>query len=135
MSQGLVWERILSYAQTSQSQPIPLLNPNKKSPFFITKISEDYIRIDKLPIKLTKQMFLSIYDYLKERKSWVRIGASRINTEEDTVEGILKKEFFGNNPNGLSTATWFSAILVHSDIGIEFNNKPKRQKLQFTQKC
>lgn len=135
MSEVLIWDKILSYAKASQRKPMPLLNPNTKASFMITQISDDYIRIDKLSIKLTKQMFLSIYDYIKEKNGWVRIGASRINTEEDTVEGLIKKEFFGNNPNGLSTATWFSAILVHSNVGIEFNDKPKGQKLQFKQQC
>jgi hypothetical protein len=125
-----VWKRILDYARSSYEKPIPLLNPNKKSPFIITEISDYHIRIDKLPIKMTKQMFLRIYDYIKSKSDWVKIGASRTNTEEETIEGFIKKEFFGNNPNGLSTATWFSAILVYSDIGVEFNNKAKGQKLR-----
>ena len=133
LNQEKVWKKIRSYAESSQLQPIPLLNPNIDSPFIIIKVSDDYIRIDKLPIKMTKQMFLSIYDYVKSKSNWVKIGASRINTQEDTVEGLIKRKFFRTNPDGLSTATWCSAILVYSDIGIEFNNKAKGQKLRFKQ--
>ena len=134
MSQSRVWEKILSYAKSAQGTLIPLLNPNIKSPFTITEISDEYIKIDKLrDNKMTKQMFLSIYNYVKTKSGWIKIGASRKNTQEDTVEGLLKNKFFNNNPNGLSTATWFSAILVYSNIDIEFNNKSKGQKLRFKQ--
>lgn len=133
INQDGVWKRILGYAKSSQGKLIHLLNPDIKSPFTITEVSDEHIRIDKLPIKMTKQMFLSIYDYLKSKSGWVKIGASRINTEQDTVEGSIKREFFDNNPNGLSTATWFSAILVYSDIEVEFNNKARGQKLRLKQ--
>jgi len=134
MSQNRTWEKILNYAKTVQGKLIPLLNPNTESPFTITEISDMYIKIDKLrDNKLTKQIFLSIYDYVKNKSGWVEIGASRINTHEDTVEGLIKSKFFNNNLNRLSTATWVSAILVYSDIGIEFNNKAKGQKLRFKQ--
>jgi len=96
----------------------------------ITDVSDQYIRIDKLSIKMTKQMFLSIYRYLKSKNDWVEIGASRVGTHPDTLEGFIKENFFNGNLDGLSTATWFSAILVWSDIGLEFNNKAKGQKLR-----
>jgi hypothetical protein len=115
-----------------QGTPVSLLNPKKKYLFTINEISDDYIKIDKLyHNKLKKQMFLSVYDYVRKSISWVRIGASRVNTLEDTVEGLLKREFFNNNPGGLSTAAWISAILVYSDVGVEFNNKTRGQKLRF----
>jgi len=128
-----IWKRILSYAKSSQGRLLPLLNPNKKSPFTITEVSDKYIRIDKLSIKMTKQMFLGVCDFLRSKGGWVRIGASRINTKPETIEGFIKRKFFNDNLNGLSTATWFSAILVYSDIGVEFNNKVRGQKLRLKQ--
>jgi hypothetical protein len=78
---------------------------------------------------MTRSMFLGIYDYLKN-KGWVAIGARWVGARPNTVEGFIKKEFFNDNPHALSTATWFSAILVYSNIGVEFNNKAKGQKLR-----
>ena len=75
-------------------------------------------------------MFLSIYDYLRSKGCWVEIGARRVGARPNTLESIIKKEFFNDNPNGLSTVTWFSAILVRSNIGVEFNNKARGQKLR-----
>jgi len=83
---------------------------------------------------MTKHMFLSIYDYLKSKGGWIEIRARRVGARPNTVEGVIKKIFFNDNPNGLSTATWFSAILVYSNIGIEFNNKAKGQKIKFFKK-
>jgi len=128
--QNQVWEKISGFSKSSQGQLIPLLNPIIRSPFKITEVSKNYIRIDKLPIKMTKHMFLTIYKYLKSKKDWVEIGARRVGARPNTVEGIVKKKFFNDNPNGLSTATWFSAILVYSNIGVEFNNKAKGQKIR-----
>ena len=125
-----VWEKILDFSKSHMGKPVPLLNPENGSPFTITEVSDDYIRIDKLPIKMTKQMFLSVYDYLKGKQGWVEIGARRVGARPDTVEGFIKNKFFNGNMNALSTATWFSAILVYSDIGVEFNNKARGQKLR-----
>ena len=125
-----VWEKILDFSRSHMGKPIPLLNPEKPSPFTITEVSDDYIRIDKLRIKMTKQMFLSIYNYLKDRRGWVEIGARRVDARPDTVEGFIKTKFFNSNMNALSTATWFSAILVYSNIGVEFNNKARGQKIR-----
>ena len=83
-----------------------------------------------LALKMTKQMFLTIYDYLKSKGDWVKIGARRVGALPNTIEGVIKKKFFNDNPHGLSTATWFSAILVYSDIGVKFNNKAIGQKLR-----
>ncbi len=132
MCKDEIWNEIISYSKTAKGKFIPILNPNADSPFVVTEISNDYIKIDKLrDNKLTKQMFLSVYDFVKNKPSWVRIGASRVNTSEDTVEGLLKRKFFNRNQNGLSTATWVSAVLVYPDLGIKFNNKTKGQKLRF----
>ena len=128
--QNQVWEKILDFSKSAQGQLIPLLNPKIRSPFKITEVSNNYIRIDKLPIKMTKHMFLSIYDYLKSKGCWIEIGARWVGARPNTVEGVVKKKYFNDNPNGLSTATWFSAILVYSNIGMEFNNKAKGQKIR-----
>lgn len=125
-----VWEKILDFSKSHKGKLIPLLNPKKGSPFTITEVQDDYVRIDKLPIKMTKQMFLSVYNYLKSRRDWVEIGARRVGARPDTLEGFMKTQFFNGNMDALSTATWFSAILVHSNIGIEFNNKAIGQKLR-----
>lgn len=127
-----VWEQILSYSKDVKGKLIPLLNPNVDSPFTITEIGYNYVKIDKLgENKLSKEMFLHVYDYIQRKNGdWVKIGSSRINTKEDTIEGVIKTKFY-NSLDGLSTATWLSAILVYSDIGIEFNNKSIGQKLRF----
>ena len=125
-----VWEKILDYSKSKQGQWIPLLNPECDSPFKITEVSDNYIRVNKLSIKMTEYMFLSIYDYLKSKRDWIKIGARRVGAREGTVEGVIKKNYFNDNPDGLSTATWFSAILVYSNIGIEFNNKARGQKIR-----
>ena len=133
LNQDEVWNKILNYSRSSQGKLIPLLNPNQRSPFIITEVSDRYIRVDKLRnFTMTKQMFFSIYNYLKSKGDWVKIGARRIDARPDTIEGFIKEKFLNGNPNGLSTATWFSAILVYSDIGVEFNNKAKGQKLRVT---
>jgi len=130
LNQNEVWEKIRDFAKSSQGKPLPLLNPKKPSPFRITEVAADYIRVDKLGIKMTKEMFLSIYEYLKSRGNWVEIGARRVGARSDSIEGFIKKKFFKGNPNALSTATWFSAILTYSNIGVEFNGKAIGQKLR-----
>lgn len=124
-----VWERILEFGRSNKGKPIRLLNPRKGSPFTIIEVSNEHIRIDKLPIKMTKQMFLSVYDYLG-RCGWVEIGARRVGARPDTIEGFIKEKFFNGDMDALSTATWFAAILVHSNVGVEFNNKAIGQKIK-----
>lgn len=129
-----VWKGILEFGSSNKGKFIPILNPKKGSPFKVIEVSEDFIRIDKLPIKMTKQMFLSIYEYLKSKRDWVEIGARRMGAKPDTIEGFIKEKFFNGNMDALSTATWFAAILVHSNIGVEFNNKAIGQKLKVNPK-
>lgn len=130
-----VWEKIRNFSKSNIGKPLSLLNPKKEFYFKIKEVSENYVRIDKLPVKMTKEMFLKVYEYLKSKNGeWVRIGASRVNTDPDTVESVLKKHFFKDNPNGLSTAPWFAAILVSAQIGIEFNGKSRGQKIRFMEK-
>ncbi|MEM4703747.1 MAG: hypothetical protein QXJ02_01575 [Candidatus Bathyarchaeia archaeon] len=106
------------------------MNPKRSFPFTIVEVSEDYIWIDKLPIKMTKKMFLSLYEHLKSRRGWVEIGARRVGARPDTIEGFIKEKIFKGNMNALSTAAWFAAILVYSNIGVEFNNKAKGQEIR-----
>jgi len=129
-AQNEVWKRILDYARSNKGKAIPLLNPAKGSPFTVTEVSENHIRVDKLPIKMTKHMFLGIYEYLKSRRDWVEIGARRVSASPATIEGFIKTKFFNGNMNALSTATWFATILVYSNIGVEFNHKAKGQKIR-----
>ena len=126
-----VWKKIKAFSQLYQGKPIPILNPSIQSTFMITEVSDDYIKIDKIQIKMTKNMFLSIYDYLKCRGCWVEIGARRVGARPNTLEGFIKNDLLKVGPDGLSTATWFAAIMIHADIGIDFNNVAKGQKLRW----
>jgi hypothetical protein len=47
------------------------------------------------------------------------------------VEGHLKNHFFAGNMSGQMSASWVSAILVRSDIGIIFNNKAVGQAIRY----
>ncbi len=90
LDQDAVWKRILEFGKSNKGKLIPLLNHKRESPFTIIEASEEYIRIDKLPIKMTKPMFLGIYDYLKSRRGWVPIRTQ--------LKDLSKKNF--------STVTW-----------------------------
>jgi len=93
-NQNKVWEIILNFARSNKGKTLSLLNHAKGSPFIITEASENYVRVDKLQIKMTKQMFLGIYEYLKSRRDWLKIGASRVGTSPETIEGFIKSKFF-----------------------------------------
>ncbi|EMR73300.1 hypothetical protein MCGE09_00521, partial [Thaumarchaeota archaeon SCGC AB-539-E09] len=70
--------------------------------------------------------------YVTERKKdWIRIGASVKNTKPDTVEGHIKSLFFKGDMNGKMSASWISAILVKSTVGIIFNNKAIGQAIKY----
>ena len=99
--------------------------------FKIVEVDDDFIRIDKLgKIRLTKDMFLSVFTLLKEKGDWIRIGASVTNTKPNTVEGHIKTLFFEGNLNGQMSASWVSALLVRSNVGIIFNNKAIGQAIR-----
>ncbi|MCM1566077.1 MAG: hypothetical protein NC238_09060 [Dehalobacter sp.] len=67
---------------------------------------------------------------LKEhRGDWVRIGASRTNTDPDTLEGRIKNDF-GGKMNGLSTAPWVASILVGAFNYIIFNAQERGQAIK-----
>ncbi len=126
-----VWIKIRGYIIENSSSM--LLNPSRNYRFKIVEVDDDFIRIDKLgKVKLTKEMFLSVFELLKEKGDWTRIGASVTNTKPNTVEGHLKKNFFAGTINGQMSASWVSAILVRSNIGIIFNNKAIGQAIRYT---
>ncbi|EMR74169.1 hypothetical protein MCGE09_00576 [Thaumarchaeota archaeon SCGC AB-539-E09] len=125
-----IWIKIRGYAIENTTSI--LLNPSSNFRFKIVEVDDDFIRIDKLgKIRLTKDMFLSVFMLLKEKKDWIRIGASVKNTKPDTVEGHIKSLFFKGDMNGKMSASWISAILVKSTVGIIFNNKAIGQAIKY----
>ena len=125
-----IWIKIRGYS--IESKKSTLLNPSKNYLFQIVEVTDDFIRVDKLGrVKLTKDMFMSVYEMLKEKRDWIRIGASVKNTDPNTVEGYLKSRFFGGNMDGQMTAPWISALLVRSDVEILFNDKAVGQAIKF----
>lgn len=123
-----IWIKIRGYS--IESKKSTLLNPSKNYLFQIVEVNDDFIRVDKLGrVKLTKDMFISVYEMLKEKRDWIRIGASVKNTNPNTVEGYLKIKFFSGNMDGQMTAPWVSALLVRSGVGILFNDKAVGQAI------
>jgi len=124
-----IWIKIRGYAIENTTSM--LLNPSRNFRFKIVEVDDDFIRIDKLgKIRLTKDMFLSVFMLLKEKEDWIRIGASVKNTKPNTVEGHLKTLFINGDMNGQMSASWVSAILVRSNVGIIFNNKAIGQAIR-----
>lgn len=127
-----IWIKIRGHV--IEKKDFQLLNPSRRYKFRILDVSDDYIRVDKLgKVKLTKEMFISVYDYLKNKKSWVRIGASVRNTKRNTVEGFLKTKFYEGDMNAQMTAPWISAILVNAGVSITFNNEKLGQAIRYYQ--
>ena len=123
------WIKIRGYAIENTTSM--LLNPSRNFRFKIVEVGDDFIRIDKLgKIRLTKEMFLSVFMLLKDKGDWIRIGASVTNTKPDSVEGHIKTLFFGGDMNGQMSASWVSALLVRSNVGIIFNNKAVGQAIR-----
>jgi hypothetical protein len=129
--QEKIWVKIRGYAIEAKTSS--LLNPSRNYRFHIVETAETFIRVDKLgKVRLTRDMFLTIFQKLREIDSWVKIGASVKNTKPNSVEGYLKSLFFGGDMNAQMTASWVSAILVRSNVGIIFNNKAVGQALKYT---
>ena len=81
-------------------------------------------------LQYPEQFLLSAYKMLEEKKSvWVALGASRINTKPNTLEGRIKSDF-NSKLNGLSTVSWIAAILVKAFDNIKFNYEAKGQVLK-----
>ncbi len=126
-----IWIKIRGYIIENSSSM--LLNPSRIYRFKIVEVDDDFIRVDKLgKVKLTKEMFLSVFEFLMEKGDWTRIGASVTNTKPNTVEGHLKNHFFTGAMNGQMSASWVSAILVRSNVGIIFNKKAIGQAIRYT---
>ena len=126
-----IWIKIRGYIIENSSSM--LLNPSRIYRFKIVEVDDDFIRVDKLgKVKLTKEMFLSVFEFLMEKGDWTRIGASVTNTKPNTVEGHLKMHFFTGTMNRQMSASWVSAILVRSNVGIIFNNKAVGQAIRYT---
>jgi len=126
-----VWDKISKYGEAQLGNQIPLLNPKIHSTFTITELSENYLKIDKLAINLSAELFMESFQHVAQHKTWLKIGASRINTKHDTLEGFLKRKYFNGSMNALSTATWVAAILVYSHNEIEFNRKSRGQAIKY----
>jgi hypothetical protein len=126
-----IWIKIRGYLIDNSSSM--LLNPSRIYRFKIVEVDDDFIRVDKLgKVKLTKEMFLSVFEFLMEKGDWTKIGASVKNTKPNTVEGHLKKHFFTGIINRQMSASWVSAILVRSNVGIIFNNKAVGQAIRYS---
>jgi hypothetical protein len=124
------WVKIRGFAIETKTSS--LLNPSRNYGFHIVEIGETFIRVDKLgKVRLTRDMFISVFQMLRDTDSWVKIGASVNNTKLNSVEGYLKSHFFGGDMGAQMTASWVSAILVRSNVGIIFNNKAVGQALKY----
>lgn len=125
-----IWVKIRGFAIETRTSS--LLNPSRNYRFDIVEVGDSFIRVDKLgKVRLTNDMFISVFQMLRNIGSWVKIGASVRNTKLDSVEGHLKSHFFGGDMSGQMTATWISAILVRSNIGVIFNNKSVGQAIKY----
>lgn len=128
-----IWLQITEFLKDNKK--FNLLSPLSNSQVFeITEIADDYIKINfqesKGNLKIEKSRFISAYKMLEEKKGiWVALGASRINTKPNTLEGRIKLDFNGKL-NGLSTVSWIAAILVKVFDNIKFNYEAKGQALK-----
>ena len=127
------WGVIKNYLE--KNNKLQLISPAVKGQTFeVIELNDFFIKIlfseSRTIIKIEKSRFLSAYNLLKEKKGeWVKIGASRVGTNPETLEGRIKKEH-GGNMNGFSTATWIATILVRAFDNIGFNGKMKGQALR-----
>ena len=128
-----VWDKITSYL--SNNKKLNLLSNSENSQIFnIVEITNDYIRIKfqetKTTLKLERDRFISAYCMLEENKgNWILLGASRVNTKPNTLEGRIKLDY-NNKLNGLSTVSWIAAILEKVFDNIKFNYMQKGQALK-----
>lgn len=128
-----MWNKITSYLIKNKKLSL-LSNLENSQVFNIIEITDCHIRIEfaetKKTLKLEKDRFISAYNMLEENKGqWVLIGASRVSTKPNTLEGRIKLDFNGKL-NGLSTVSWIAAILVKVFDNIKFNYEVKGQALK-----
>jgi hypothetical protein len=127
-----IWQQIKAFLKNNPR--LNLLSPFTNFQIFeVIEITDIYIKIQfqdsKGILKIEKSRFTSAYNMLEEKKGvWVELGASRINTKPNTLEGRIKLEFDGKL-NGLSTVSWIAAILVKVFDSIKFNYESRGQAL------
>lgn len=129
----IIWNEIIKYLDNNRSLRL-LSNNTKAQGFTVSELNSDYIivqfNISKNKLKLEKIRFEAAYELLKKnRGNYIPIGASRNNTNANTLEGEIKNKFNGKL-NGLSTAPWIATILVSSFENIIFNEKKKGQAIK-----
>lgn len=128
-----IWHQITELLKDNKK--LNLLSPLSNSQVFeIIEIANDHIKIkfqeSKGNLKIEISRFISAYKMLEEKKGvWVALGASRINTKPNTLEGRIKLDFNGKL-SGLSTVSWIAAILVKVFENIKFNYEVKGQALK-----
>jgi hypothetical protein len=131
--EDIIWSKITEFLKDNKK--LNLLSPLSNSQVFeIAEVGDDHIKIkfqeSKGNLKIEKSRFISAYKMLEEKKGvWVALGASRINTKPNTLEGRIKLDFNGKL-NGLSTVSWIAAILVKAFDKIKFNYEVKGQALK-----
>lgn len=128
-----MWNKITAYLNKNKKLSL-LSNLENSQVFNIIEVTDCHIRIEfqetKKTLKLEKDRFISAYKMLEENKgNWILLGASRVNTKPNTLEGRIKLDF-NNNLNGLSTVPWISAILAKVFENIKFNFKIRGQALK-----
>jgi len=110
-----IWLPITEFLKNNRK--LNLLSQLSNSQVFeITEITNDYIKIQfqdsKGDLKIERSRFVSAYKMLEEKKGvWVALGASRINTKPNTLEGRIKLDY-NNKLNGLSTVSWLRYLTI-----------------------
>jgi len=127
-----IWPKIKDFLKNNPR--LCLLSPLSNSQIFeVKEITDSYINIQfqdsKGTLKIEQSRFISAYKMLNDKKGiWIELGASRINTKPNTLEGRIKLDFNGKL-NGISTVSWIAAILVKVFKDIKFNYASKGQAL------
>lgn len=127
-----IWDPVVNYLRNNKRLDLLIESP-RSQPFEVITIQTDHIVIrfskSRNLLKLEKERFISAYKMLEENEGkWVKIGARRVETKLDTIEGRIKNDYNGDM-NGLSTAPWIAAILVKTFRNIIFNEKKRGQAL------
>ncbi len=130
MNNKNIWDKIIKFLEKKHNMHLISF---RGQTFDLEEITQNKIKIrfsSGNTINIEKQRFESAYNYLKEKNGeWIKIGASRINTDPKTIEGRIKQKYDGKM-NGLSTAPWIATILVKVFDNIEFNGKKKGQAIK-----
>ena len=57
---------------------------------------------------------------LEKKGDWIKIGASVRNIKPNTMEDYINMLLFTGGMNGQMGASWISALLVRSNVGVIF---------------